>query len=89
MSLKEKEFVEVGEVLGYKSSRLIVKHILPNILSTILVISTANFSAAILLESGLWFFLGLGAQTFTSTDMGIYVKRPLLFLYLWISHTLQ
>ena len=61
MSLKEKEFVEAGEVLGYKSSRLIVKHILPNILSTILVISTANFSAAILLESGLS-FLGLGAQ---------------------------
>ena len=61
MSLKEKEFVEAGEVLGYRSSRLIVKHILPNILSTILVISTANFSAAILLESGLS-FLGLGAQ---------------------------
>lgn len=61
MSLKEKEFVEAGEVLGYKSRRLIVKHILPNILSTILVISTANFSAAILLESGLS-FLGLGAQ---------------------------
>ena len=61
MSLKEKEFVEAGDVLGYKSSRLIVKHILPNILSTILVISTANFSAAILLESGLS-FLGLGAQ---------------------------
>lgn len=61
MSLKEKEFVEAGEVLGYKSSRLIVKHILPNIFSTILVISTANFSAAILLESGLS-FLGLGAQ---------------------------
>ena len=61
MSLKEKEFVEAGEVLGYKSSRLIVKHILPNILSTILVISTANFSSAILLESGLS-FLGLGAQ---------------------------
>ena len=61
MSLKEKEFVEAGEVLGYKSSRLIVKHIIPNIISTILVISTANFSAAILLESGLS-FLGLGAQ---------------------------
>ena len=61
MSLKEKEFVEAGEVLGYKSSRLIVKHILPNIFSTILVISTANFSAAILLEAGLS-FLGLGAQ---------------------------
>ena len=61
MSLKEKEFVEAGKVLGYKSSRLIVKHILPNILSTILVISTANFSSAILLESGLS-FLGLGAQ---------------------------
>mgnify|MGYP005711536061 FL=1 len=61
MSLKEKEFVEAGEALGYKSSRLIVKHILPNIFSTILVISTANFSAAILLESGLS-FLGLGAQ---------------------------
>ena len=40
---------------------MITKHILPNILAPVIVISAANFAAAILIESGLS-FLGIGAQ---------------------------
>ena len=61
LSIKEKEFIEAGKALGFRDKRIIIRHILPNITSSILVIATANFSAAILLESGLS-FLGLGAQ---------------------------
>lgn len=61
MALKEVEFVEASRALGFSTSRTIVKHILPNIAGPILVVASANFAAAILLETGLS-FLGFGAQ---------------------------
>lgn len=61
LSIREKEFVEAAKALGYSQWRIIFKHILPNILSPIIVISAANFASAILIEAGLS-FLGLGAQ---------------------------
>ncbi|MBC7616802.1 MAG: ABC transporter permease [Pedobacter sp.] len=61
MALKEVEFVEAAKALGFSTQRTIVKHILPNIAGPILVVASANFAAAILLETGLS-FLGFGAQ---------------------------
>ncbi len=61
ISTREKEFVEAGFALGYSNTRIIVKHILPNIISPVIVISAANFAAAILIEAGLS-FLGIGVQ---------------------------
>jgi peptide/nickel transport system permease protein len=61
LSIREKEYVEAARALGYSEFRIIFKHILPNILSPIIVISAANFASAILIEAGLS-FLGLGAQ---------------------------
>ena len=59
--IRELEFVEAGKVLAYKSYRIIFKHILPNVIGPLIVISAANFAAAILIEAGLS-FLGIGAQ---------------------------
>jgi peptide/nickel transport system permease protein len=61
LGIREKEFVEAGRALGYSNSRIIVKHILPNIMGPVIVISAANFASAILIEAGLS-FLGIGAQ---------------------------
>lgn len=61
ISLREKEFVEAGKALGFKTAKIIVRHILPNTTGPIIVISAANFAAAILIEAGLS-FLGMGAQ---------------------------
>jgi peptide/nickel transport system permease protein len=61
MALKEVEFVEAAKALGFSTRRTIVKHILPNIAGPILVVASANFASAILLETGLS-FLGFGAQ---------------------------
>lgn len=61
MAIKEAEFVEAAKALGFPSSRILVKHILPNIAGPVLVIASANFASAILLETGLS-FLGFGAQ---------------------------
>jgi peptide/nickel transport system permease protein len=61
LSIREKEFIEACRALGYSNFRIITKHILPNVLNPVIVISAANFSAAILIEAGLS-FLGIGAQ---------------------------
>ncbi len=58
---KQQQYVEAAKVLGYSNFRIIFRHILPNILAPVIVISAANFAAAILIESGLS-FLGIGAQ---------------------------
>ena len=59
--VRELEFVEAGKALAYTPFRIIFKHILPNVIGPLIVISAANFAAAILIEAGLS-FLGIGAQ---------------------------
>ncbi|MEC3907071.1 ABC transporter permease [Tamlana sp. 2201CG12-4] len=61
ISVKEMQYVTAARALGYTDFRIITKHILPNIMAPVIVISAANFAAAILIESGLS-FLGIGAQ---------------------------
>jgi peptide/nickel transport system permease protein len=61
ISAKEMQYVTAARALGYTDYRIISKHILPNIFGPLIVISAANFAAAILIESGLS-FLGIGAQ---------------------------
>lgn len=61
LSIREKEFVEAAKVLGYSQSRIIFRHIIPNILSPVIIIAAGNFSTAILIEAGLS-FLGVGVQ---------------------------
>ena len=61
LSEKHKQYIEAAKTLGFSHVRIIFKHILPNILAPIIVISAANFAASILIESGLS-FLGIGAQ---------------------------
>ncbi|EDM67737.1 dipeptide transport system permease protein DppC [Moritella sp. PE36] len=56
---KQKEYVEAAQVMGLKSMRIMFRHILPNCLSPILVISTVQIANAIMSEAALS-FLGLG-----------------------------
>jgi peptide/nickel transport system permease protein len=59
LSVKEKEFIEAASSIGATRSALIFKHILPNVLSPIIVAATLGVGAAIITESALS-FLGLG-----------------------------
>lgn len=61
LSIREKEFVEAGRALGFKNFRIIIRHILPNVMGPVIVIAASNFATAILTEAGLS-FLGIGAQ---------------------------
>ena len=66
ISLKEETFIEAAKAMGFSTTRIIFKHILPNITGTITVVAADIFAAAILLESGLS-FLGIGAQPPTAS----------------------
>jgi peptide/nickel transport system permease protein len=59
LSTKEKEFVEAARAIGAQRPALVVKHILPNVLSPIIVAATLGVGSAIITESVLS-FLGLG-----------------------------
>jgi peptide/nickel transport system permease protein len=59
LSLKEKEFVEAARALGAPNMRIIVRHIMPNLLAPVIVQTTFSLSTAILTEASLS-FLGLG-----------------------------
>ena len=61
LSVKEKDFVEAARSVGSSNAKIILRHILPNVLSPLIVIATVSMSWMILAEAGLS-FLGLGIQ---------------------------
>ncbi|GAB4164005.1 MAG: ABC transporter permease [Geothermobacteraceae bacterium] len=61
LSLREREFVLAARVLGASDLRVILRHILPNAMSPVLVHATLGVAGAILTESALS-FLGIGVQ---------------------------
>ncbi len=61
LSVKEEQYVEAAHSLGMSDFRLLFKHILPNIMSPIMVQATLNIATGIIVEAGLS-YLGLGTQ---------------------------
>ena len=61
LSLREKEFIEAARGLGMGHARVLLRHILPNVLTPIIVVGTFAVAQMILLETSLS-FLGLGVQ---------------------------
>lgn len=59
LSLREREFVQAARALGFSERRVLLRHVVPNLLSPLVVQATAGFGGAILMESTLS-FLGLG-----------------------------
>ena len=61
LSIREKEYIEAARSMGMTAARIMFREMLPQLWPTLIVISAANFSSAILIESGMS-FLGLGVQ---------------------------
>ena len=61
MSLREREFVTAARYMGVSNRRIIVRHVLPNVASILIIDTTLNVGVAILAETGLS-FLGFGIQ---------------------------
>jgi len=70
LSVREREFVQASRALGAGSGRLIFKHILPAILSPLVVHATFSLSGVIIVEAGLS-FLGFGARDAALTWGGL------------------
>ncbi|MCH4547455.1 ABC transporter permease [Rhizobium changzhiense] len=66
LTVSRQPFVEAARAAGASHMRILFKHVLPNVVSPIIVVWTMTFSALILLESSLS-FLGLGVQPPTAT----------------------
>jgi len=66
LSLREQEFMEACEALGISDRSRIFKHILPNVMSTVIVYATLGIAGVILTETALS-FLGLGVDPITPT----------------------
>lgn len=76
---KEKEYVDAAQVMGFGSMRIMFKHILPNCLSPIFVISTVQIANAIITEASLS-FLGLGMPV-TEPSLGSLISTGKQYLF--------
>ena len=83
MSLKNREFVQACHTLGVNDSRIMMREILPNCLSPVIVIGSLMVATAILIESGLA-FLGLGDPNIMSWGFQIGAGRTMLRSAWWV-----
>lgn len=78
MSIKEMEYIQAAKVMGFSNMRIILKHILPNVMGPTIVMAASNFATAILIEAGLS-FLGIGVQPPVSS-WGLMIKENYNFI---------
>ena len=78
LALRELEYIQAAKALGLKNGRIILRHILPNVLGPVMVIAAANFASAIIIEAGLS-FLGVGIQPPTPS-WGLMIKENYNFI---------
>jgi peptide/nickel transport system permease protein len=84
LSVKEEEFVTAADAVGTRQSRILSRHIFPNVLSPIMVAATLGVANAILTESALS-FLGLGFPSdFPTWGRLLYDGKDFLTLNLWM-----
>ena len=78
IAIKEMEYIQAAKALGLSNTRIIIKHILPNILGPLMVIAASNFATAIIVEAGLS-FLGIGVQP-PQPSWGLMIKENYNFI---------
>jgi len=78
LSVREREYVEAARALGYSHPRILFRHILPNVMGPVWVVSASNFASAIVIEAGLS-FLGVGVQP-PQPSWGLMIKENYNFI---------
>lgn len=66
LSLREREFIHAARALGFSRARIVLRHLIPNVLAPVIVAATLGIGNTIVLEAGLS-FLGLGVPAPTPT----------------------
>jgi peptide/nickel transport system permease protein len=85
LALREKDFVEAAHALGVGTARVILRHLLPNTFSSIIVLSTLQVAQAILQEAALS-FLGVGSgRTYPTWGTMIALGRDFVSVAWWLA----
>jgi peptide/nickel transport system permease protein len=84
LSLRQMEYIEAAEMIGCRPSRVVFRHVLPNLVSPLLTLAILEFTNIILAEAALS-FLGLGVQP-PATSWGLDVSngKDYLFVAWWL-----
>jgi len=87
MSLRERDFVRAAKYMGVPTRKIVVRHLLPNMASVLIIAATLNVGGAILAETGLS-YLGFGVSapdvslgTLIAEGTGAALTYPWLFLF--------
>jgi ABC-type dipeptide/oligopeptide/nickel transport system permease subunit len=78
LGVRELEYVEAAKALGFSKSRILFRHILPNVMGPVWVVAASNFASAIVIEAGLS-FLGVGVQP-PQPSWGLMIKENYNFI---------
>jgi ABC-type dipeptide/oligopeptide/nickel transport system permease subunit len=78
LSVRELEYVEAAKALGYSHTRIVLRHVLPNVMGPVMVVAASNFASAIVIEAGLS-FLGVGVQP-PQPSWGLMIKENYNFI---------
>jgi peptide/nickel transport system permease protein len=84
LSVREVAYVEAARAVGANTRRIVARHILPNVLSPIIVSATLDFGTIVLATAALS-FLGVGAQPY-QPEWGIMIQRGYQYMisgYWW------
>jgi oligopeptide transport system permease protein len=73
LTLKRQEFIEAAHALGLRKRRIILRHLIPNVLGPVIVYATLTVPAVMLLEAFIS-FLGLGVQA-PATSWGVLINE--------------
>jgi peptide/nickel transport system permease protein len=84
LSLRTREFVMASKSLGASDRRIVFRHLIPNVLSSVIVIATLSIPGVILAEAGLS-FIGLGDPTVTSWGVVLHTGQRSLDTAWWVA----
>ena len=84
LTLTETDYVRLAQVAGASRARIILRHIFPNLINTLLVVSTLEVGTVVIFESGLS-FLGLGVpRPLPSWGTMLADSQSLLYTHWWL-----
>ena len=78
LSIREREFVELARIAGCGTARMLIRHIMPNLVSTSMVVASLQLGRAIIIEASIT-FLGLGIQP-PQTAWGLMMAEGRMYL---------
>ncbi len=84
LSLRTREFIMASKSLGASDSRIVFRHLIPNVISSVIVIATLSIPGVILAEAALS-FIGLGDPTVTSWGMVLNAGQRSLDTAWWVA----